>query len=303
MQAAVSKTVRLRARCRHAGMTLIEMVIAILLAGILAIFTVRFIATAMLGYDDLSRRAELVDAAEGALRRMGRDLRLALPNSVRVSDTAANISFALELIPILDGAKYNSKYGAATVKLTFAGDDEFDVFGTFQNSAVLTTSGIRVVINNLGTSGNDVYEDAAGGSGAAGVITSTATTVSISTTVDSNHHITLTPAYDFKGSATTGTNHRMYLVTTPVSYLCDASVGTLMRYYNYAITATQPTTAAAFTALNASSARIVNHVGGCRVYSAASDIRDRGLVTLALTLSDGGESVNLIYQVQLDNSL
>ena len=155
-------------------MTLIEMVIAITLAGILAIFTVRFITTAMLGYDDLSRRAALVDIAEGALRRAGRDIRLALPNSVRISDTAANISFVLELIPVLDGGKYNTKFGTPNEKLGFTGDDHFDLNGTFQNSATLTTSGIRLVINNLGTTGNDVYADAAGGSGVTGVITSTA---------------------------------------------------------------------------------------------------------------------------------
>ena len=139
------------------GFSLVEMVVVILLLGILGAAVGAFISRPVEGYRDLARRAALVDAAESALRRMERDLRNALPNSVRVSNLANG--FALEMIPILDGAKYNTR-GTAYAILNFNNDDDFDVLGCFRNPATQTTSGIRLAINNRGTTGNDVYSDA-----------------------------------------------------------------------------------------------------------------------------------------------
>ena len=110
---------------RPLGFTLVEMVIAIVLLGIVAAITATFIVRPVEGYRDLARRTALVDAAESALRRMQRDIRTALPNSVRITNTASG--FALELIPVIDGGRYNDA-GGGTDKLTDTGggDDDLD---------------------------------------------------------------------------------------------------------------------------------------------------------------------------------
>ena len=59
------------------------MVIA--LAGLVAVMISAVLMRPMQGFVDQSRRAELVDLAATALNRMARDVRLAVPNSVRVS--------------------------------------------------------------------------------------------------------------------------------------------------------------------------------------------------------------------------
>lgn len=298
-----------RSPSRLLGFTLVEMVIAIVLLGIVAAITVTFIVRPVEGYRDLARRTALVDAAESALRRMQRDIRTALPNSVRVTNTASG--FALELIPVIDGGRYSDS-GAGTDKLTFTGggDAEFDTEHCFRNPALPTTSGLRFVVNNLGTTGDNVYDDASLGVGSTSVITPTAMTISITSEVGtcpasgSNHHVAFRVAgvitdHKFRGDSP---NRRVYGVTTPVSYLCDTSAATLTRYFGYAISASQYTTAAAFTAASASSALVTDRVSGCSVTTTTSQILDIGLATLTLSVAEEGEQVSLVVQTMMDNS-
>lgn len=307
MQAIVNRT-SFPDRCvdgrRAAGLTLIEMVISLAIAAILAIFVVTFIAQSVQGYTDLGRRAELTDAAESALRRMGRDLRVALPNSVRINaNTGGNTSFAVELIPVLDGAKYTNQ-GAVGVKLnTGASDTVFTITGCFRNAAVRNAAGMRMVVNNGATPTDDVYSNASLGTGTSSVITAAAVNISIAPatcTVGTNDVVTFSTAHQFRGDSPA---LRIYVVTTPVSYLCDAAAGTLRRYAGYTISSAQPTDPSIAPLASVASVLVVDNVAACEVKTTTSDVVNRRLVTLALTLSEeGDEQVRLIYQVQLDNS-
>jgi MSHA biogenesis protein MshO len=94
----------------------------------------------------------------------------------------------------------------------------------------------------------------------------------------------------------------VYLVSGPVSYLCDTSAGTLTRYAGYAILATQPTSAAALTAAGASSGLVATNVSACQfTYSTGVAQRD-GVASLDLQLSNNGQSVQLLHQVHLVNT-
>ncbi|HJW54946.1 MAG TPA: prepilin-type N-terminal cleavage/methylation domain-containing protein, partial [Burkholderiaceae bacterium] len=68
----------------HQGFTLLEAIIVIAITGIIAAVVAVFIVKPVQGYVDSARRAEMTDTADTALRRISRDLHLALPNSVRV---------------------------------------------------------------------------------------------------------------------------------------------------------------------------------------------------------------------------
>src|SRR5690349_6091801 len=93
-------------RGRSLGVTLIELAIVIALVGILAALIVQFV-TPVRGYIDTTRRAALADAADTSLRRIGRDLRLALPNSVRVT-TSGGVVY-LEFALVRTGGRYRSE--------------------------------------------------------------------------------------------------------------------------------------------------------------------------------------------------
>lgn len=89
---------------RQKGFTLVELVIVITLLGIISLVTVGFISSSMQGYADLKRRDQLSAAARVAVERMAREVRNALPNSIRVDGTGT----CLEFIPALAASRYIS---------------------------------------------------------------------------------------------------------------------------------------------------------------------------------------------------
>ena len=122
----------------HRGFTLIEMVVAIIVLGIVGITFGLFIVPAMNANQAVERRAALVDSAEIAVRRMARDIRIALPNSVRVSYVLGT-GFAIEMIPTIDGGRYclgsdANCAGAAQILAIGSSDTDFDILGCFHNA-------------------------------------------------------------------------------------------------------------------------------------------------------------------------
>lgn len=87
---------------RLRGFTLVELVMVIALAGLVGVMISTVLSRPMEGFIGQSRRAELVDIAAGALQRMSRDVRLAIPNSLRVSADGQ----AVELLLIHSAARY-----------------------------------------------------------------------------------------------------------------------------------------------------------------------------------------------------
>src|SRR5688572_6517746 len=88
---------------RLSRLTLIELAIVIALVGILAAIIVQLVQPVR-SYIDSSRRAALSDTADTALRRIGRDVRLALPNSVRVATDGT--THYLEFLLVRTGGRY-----------------------------------------------------------------------------------------------------------------------------------------------------------------------------------------------------
>jgi len=149
---------RLASDCRalhrtSRGFTLVEMIIAIVITGILVAMVSMFGRRQIESYLDVSNRADLSDAADTALRRIGRDLQAALPNSVRNND----VNF-LEFVPIATAGRYRADIGGGAgddpLDFTSATDNSFDVFGPVVNIA----AGEQLVIFNLGQPGSDVYD-------------------------------------------------------------------------------------------------------------------------------------------------
>src|SRR5688572_5071141 len=92
-----------KARRRSDGVTLLEMVVVMVLTAVVA-GAVAFLAYPIQQASDVTVRAQLTDATDNALQRIGRDVRLAVPNSVRVQ-VAGGVSY-LEFVPLRAGGRY-----------------------------------------------------------------------------------------------------------------------------------------------------------------------------------------------------
>jgi len=277
------------------GFTLIELVITLVISAVVVSFVSIFISGPVRGFTDQARRARLVDAADTALQRIGRDVRRALPNSVRVT-TAAGV-VALEVLSTVDGARYRAQPpGTAAQILDFAtADGSFNVLGPFtQLTKPWSSTASYLAVYNVGVPGADAYE-------LANVITPAGTSISVAADGSTGEdRVTLTPAFKF---AYTSPTQRVFLVDGPVSYLCDATAGTLLRYSGYTISSSQANrdSSGELLAAGATQSLMANQVAACTFTYAAGTAERSGLVTLSITIRSQGESVSLLQQVHVDN--
>ena len=300
----------------HRGFTLIEMVVAIIILGIVGTTFGLFIVPAINANQAVEQRAALVDSAELALRRMARDIRIALPNSVRVSYVAGT-GFAIEMIPTIDGGRYclsgdANCAGASQLLAIGSSDSDFDILGCFHNNATFTgasfpSTAFRLVI---GDSNGAVYSAA----GTNAVVTPASTSITLSTvngggagsgscgassgaSTTYRHHIALSAGQTFP---TGSSRRRVFVIQTPVTYICNIAGGTLTRYYNYAISATAPTPTS--PPVGATSVLVTDKMSDCNVTTLTPDVQAQGYVKLSLSLANAGETVQLNHETQLDNS-
>jgi len=85
------------------GFTLIELILVIVIGSVIAATLIVFVKPAVDGYLAGRARADLTDQADTALRRMVRDVRLAVPNSIRTPDAQC-----FELIPTSTGGRFRT---------------------------------------------------------------------------------------------------------------------------------------------------------------------------------------------------
>src|SRR5687767_4825807 len=245
-----------RKRLEQCGVTLIELIIVITITGIIAVAVAVFISRPVEGYIDAARRAELTDIADTALRRMTRDLRTALPNSIRITES-----------PPASGVLYRSEpdSGGGGDILDFAAPDAtFDVIGAMPAFA----GGESIVIYNLGASGA-VANAYAGDNRAAYA-------------ANAGGAITLAAAKQFPFPSP---GRRFQVVQYAVTYLCNPATGELRRYWNYGIPAAQPTPPA-----TPNNALLATNVTACGFVYAAAGTRT-GAVALSLRVERDGEPI------------
>lgn len=292
---------------RRAGLSLIEMVTVIALTGLLSVGLAGILQTPMNGYVAVSRRAELVDQAHLALGRLTRDLRRALPNSVRVAGSGS----VLELMHTVGGGRYRAEPGtndpggpgevdhtAADDWLSFGGDTRFNLLGRFQNLAfgygTALAAGTRLAVY---PTGGTIWSDAATGADP-GVITPATTSVTIFDDGDEDQ-LRLDTSHRFSLASPSA---RLFVVDTPVTYLCDAASGVLWRVDAYAVAATQPTSLGAAPLSGGAARRAADRLELCSfTYDPGSPTR-AGLVTVEMVLVQGDERVRLLQQMQVQNA-
>jgi MSHA biogenesis protein MshO len=272
---------------RHAGVTLVEMIVVIAITGIIGAMVAVFIRRPIEGYVDSARRAQLTDIADTALRRMLRDLHLALPNSVRVATDGLGVTY-LEFLITSGGGRYRAaptSLGAGNILDFTAADSSFDVLGPVPAFA----GGESIVLYNLGPGFTNA--DAYVGANRAAYSSLAGSTITLSAA-------TLFPLES--------PGNRFQVVQYPVTYACNptavavstTAANEVRRYWNYTIVATQQTPPS-----GGSSAQLAGNVGGCTITYDPNAIQGRnGIVSLRIQLTgSGGESVTLFQEAHVSN--
>ncbi len=261
------------------GVTLIELMVVMVITGIIAVAVALFIRRPVEGYIDAARRAILTDEADTALRRMTRDLRSALPNSVRVSGTF------IEYIEATGGGRYRAEPdsgGLGNILNFAAADAAFDVIGPLP---AMTATTHAIVVYNL-------YPTGATSNAYAGDNRQTAAAPGAAT-------VNLSAAKQFPAPSP---GKRFHVVAGPVTYGCTG--GQLLRYSGYVYNEPQvvPPVGATTTAV------LATNVGACQfVYTAGTLTERTGTVSILLQLNSiaaGGdtERVRLFQQAQVNNT-
>ena len=240
---------------RMAGFTLVELIVVMVLAGIIASFVALTIAQPIEGFIASSRRAALVDEAATALNRITREVRLALPNSVRLSGTTA-----LEFLRTRSGGRYRATIDPAAavagLDLDFnAAQDTFEIIGQAKEFGGICAA----ASGNCGGASPASSADCLAGNGIdclvifnTGQPADCAAMPSGRTNAYCGDNVAGIEAFDVAartlsfvhdragGFEFQSPRQRFHVVDTPVSYLCSTATGNLTRYDGYPIAALQP---------------------------------------------------------------
>ena len=289
---------------RQSGFSLLELILVIVLLGVLAGGAGLLITRPIEAYNDQLRRQQLVDQGEMALRQIARDVRRALPNSIRINTSAIPGGWALEMVNTIDGARYRDEPGglflAASDWLDFStADTDFNLLGQFHSlsaSATAWPTNRRLVIYN--TAPTDIYVDINSGSGA-GIVSSAGTAITLSNN-GIEHHIEMIPAFRFTQQSP---GQRIFVIDGAISYACDPSTNNIIRYDNYAYQTVQQVTNAALAGLtNVQSGVVVSQLDSCEIRYAPGTTQRGSLVSLQINLADAtGEGISLYHQVHVVN--
>ena len=280
---------------KQSGFTLVEMIVVIVITGIIAGIVAVFIRAPMQGYVDSARRAELTDVADTAVRRLARDIRTAVPNSIRTTGCGVP---CVEFLPTTDGGRYRAIAPGDTLDFSVP-DATFDVLG----GSITVALGDHIVVGSTQSDGNPPYLATTDAASIRRTVAAAGTVSNISVTATTNPLPASARLWDADPPS-----QRFDVVDgtqDAVTYACEGTLGALdangngqarlVRHWKYGFNAAQ----AAPT--GGSSALLANNVSGCAISYAAVNQRF-GLVEIHLTLTQANESVSLFNEIHVSNA-
>jgi len=289
---------------RAAGFTLVELIVVIVLMGVMAATLTVFFRPAFDNYLASRVRADLGDQADAALRRMQRDIRLAVPNSIRTPSTSC-----FELVPTSAGGRFrkgpdtvNDSAAGCTPSATCAAPVDpaaaptlFDVLTPL---ASVPATGDWVVVDNQNP--GDVY--AGTNRAALSAITTPAATQGV--------HRLAVGASPFPQGYDGGRFVVVPAAQAAVFYVCSGAdgtldangngKGTLFRLKSYGFNAGAPSACPSTAGADV----LASRVRSCRfVYDPNQGAtQQNGFVSLQLELARGGETASLVLGAHVANT-
>ena len=277
------------------GFTLVEAIMVIVITGVLSGVVAVFVKGPVEGYVSGVRRAELGDIADTALRRMARDLRTAVPNSLRLSSDGKYIEF----IPMSAGGRYRAEGSGNAYCAT--GDDHLDfsaIDTCFEilGPAMTFSAGDRIFVGSTQSDGNLPYQ---GETSSAHIRRPYA-----GATGSPVNFVTMTSSARLPASAElSGSRFQVAAQSTQaVSYGCESIAaapsggdgpGSLRRYWAYGYNPTQAT-----PPVGGSKALLADKLSACSMQYEARD----ALFSVTLQLTRAGESVRLYHEIHVNTT-
>jgi MSHA biogenesis protein MshO len=204
---------------KQRGFTLIELIIVIVLIGVIAASVTVFIKPAMDSYTNIQSRANMSDQVDTALRRMLRDVRRAVPNSLTVP--VADKCFVV--VPATSGGRYRmgpdlgnesascSSGGSASCAAWVDTSQTTTAFDVLSTMSTAPNDNDWVVINNQNAS--DVYTGA----------NTRQVTVSTPATTQGTVRLTLSSSLQVSPGYTGGRFQTISNSEQTVSYICSGT--------------------------------------------------------------------------------
>ena len=297
-------------RHHQSGFTLVEAIMVIVLLGMIVGMVSMYMVPAVTSYVDSARRTEMANIADTALRRIGRDLRLAVPNTIRVS-TVGSVTY-LELLLAKTGGRYDETlaancFASTCSSITTMGSVVETVAATvgvpagpgtgrYLVATFVPASDRMIIYNQYNNAGNDCSAT----NPSAYCIASGFDNTSLLSAVPTDNadlDVFTFAAKQFVPAGGSPTS-RFQIIDGPVTYACDTTSGTLTRYAGYTIAAAQPTPPAGGT-----SNLLATNVSAPCTFTYSQGVFQRwGVLGLSLGITISGETVNLYHEVHVNNT-
>lgn len=257
---------------RNKGFTLIELILVLVILSIVASIGTQFLSTALNSYHQAQFRVKLIAKGRVSIEQITRQLRMAVPNSVRLS--ASNN--CIEFLPIVGGASYegvlpDSGNGAASISSIATsnftlglGTPAHVIVGAAQASEIYAT-GTSLSRVGLGSLGASPYTN-----------------------------IPLASSHEFRQNST---NRRVYLASNPKRFCVSGT--DLIQYTNYGLL----TSNVSDISPGGNSILMAQNVTAeGTAFSLSNDSQNRNAsINIALRFNEGTESVDLYQTVFIRN--